>query len=224
MTQTHELLQSEVIKGVQALVDRGLLAQETGGNVSVRLPEAQGLAITPSQTPYQEMVPADICLLGPDLVPLVENGRQPSIEAKMHARIYRERPDARAVVHTHQRFASIFALLNKPIPALFDEVSLFIGNRVEVVPYGFSGSRELIDNLTPFLNNRANCYILQNHGALSLGGDMEKAARNAALLEKAAEIYYRALATGLPVQELPTDIQDLLAALLTEEQDKAGKQ
>lgn len=223
MAQTYESYQSTVIKGVRALVDKGLLLQETGGNVSVRLPASEGMAITPSQTPYQDMTPADICLLDADLNPLAENGRKPSIEAMMHLQVYRQRPDAGAVAHTHQRFASVFALLNRPIPALFDEVSLFIGNRVEVVPYGFSGSQALIDNLVPLLGNRANCYILQNHGALSLGPDMDKAVRNAALLEKTAEIYCRALATGLPVSELPADIQTFLGALLAEEQNKAGQ-
>jgi L-ribulose-5-phosphate 4-epimerase len=218
MRNTYEHYQAEVIKGVIELVENGLLARETGGNVSVRVPEADGLAITPSQTPYRDMNPTDICVLGPDLSPLVDNGRKPSIEAGMHLEIYRRRPDARAVAHTHQRFASIFALINRPIPALFDEVSLFIGNEVVVVPYGFSGSRQLIDNLAPRLANGANCYILQNHGAVSLGTSMEKVARNAALLEKAAEIYYRALATGLPVTELPEDTRTLLAALLAEEQ------
>lgn len=216
-----ERCQAEVVRGVRSLVEKNLLAQETGGNVSLRVAGADGLAITPSQTPYREMTSGDICVLGPDLSPLMPNGRKPSIEAGMHLQVYLRRSDVQAVVHTHQRFASIFALINRPVPALFDEVSLFIGNRVEVVPYGFSGSRQLIDNLTPLLDNRANCYILQNHGALSLGTTMEKAVRNAALLEKAAEIYYRALATGLPVNELPADTQTLLAALLSEEQQKA---
>ena len=76
-------------------------------------------------------------------------------------------------------------------------------------------------NLTPLLDNNANCYILQNHGAVSLGTDMSTAVRNAALLEKAAEIYYRALATGLPISELPADTQTLLTALLAEARQKA---
>ncbi len=222
MSHPFESYQSAVIKGVRSLVEMGLLAQETGGNVSVRVGKTDGLAITPSQTPYQDMTSRDICVLGPDLSPLVENSKKASIEAGMHLQVYRRRPDVKAVAHTHQRFASIFALINRPIPALFDEVSLFIGNRVEVVPYGFSGSPQLIENLAPLLSNHANCYILQNHGALSLGTDVVKAIRNAALLEKAAEIYYRALATGLPVNELPEDTQTLLAALLAEEQQKAA--
>jgi len=221
MQQLYDQYRTDVIKGVKALVEKGLLERETGGNVSVRIPDADGLAITPSQKPYQEMTPADICVLGPDLSPLVKSAGKPSIEAGMHLQIYQQRPDVQAVAHTHQRFASIFALINRPIPSLFDEVSLFIGNQVAVVPYGFSGSSQLIDNLTPLLNNRANCYILQNHGALSLGMDIEKAVRNASLLEKSAEIYYRALATGLPVNELPEDIQSLLAALIAEEQQKS---
>lgn len=221
MNQSYHHHQKEIIKGVRALVEKGLLSRETGGNVSVRVHRTDGMAITPSQTPYPEMAPSDICVLGPDLSPLVENGKKPSIEAGMHLQIYRRRPDAQAVIHTHQRFASIFAIINRSIPPLFDEVSLFIGNRVEVVPYGFSGSPQLIENLTPLLDNNANCYILQNHGAVSLGTDMSTAVRNAALLEKAAEIYYRALATGLPISELPADTQTLLTALLTEARQKA---
>ena len=221
MSAQYESFREEVVRGVRLLVEKGLLYQETGGNVSVRIRKVEGMAITPSQTSYLDMEPSCICVVGPDLSALDENGRKPSMEAGMHLRIYGQRPDVQAVIHTHQKFASIFALINRPIPALFDEVSRFIGNRIAIVPYGFSGSQDLIDNLTPLLSNHAHCYILQNHGAISLGSDMEKAVRNAALLEKVAEIYYRALATGLPVSELPTDIQDFLAALLIKEQNKA---
>lgn len=218
MSLIYEAFQTDVVRGVRALLEKGLLAQETGGNVSVCVPAVEGLAITPSQTPYGDMRPSDICVLGPDLSPLVDTGKKPSIESGLHRLVYQRRPDVRAVVHTHQKFASIFALINRPIPALFDEVSLFIGNQVAVAPYGFSGSQNLIDNLAPLLDNGANCYILRNHGAVSLGTSLTKAVRNAALLEKAAEIYYRALTTGLPVSELPAEIQRFLATLLAEEQ------
>ena len=64
----------------------------------------------------------------------------------MHISVYRNRLDVNAVVHTHQIFASVFSLINEPIPALFDEVTSRIGKGAEVVPYGLSGSQQLLDN------------------------------------------------------------------------------
>ena len=44
----------------------------------------------------------------------------------MHAAIYQARGDVNAIVHTHQVYASALTLINKPIPALFDEQSRFL--------------------------------------------------------------------------------------------------
>jgi L-ribulose-5-phosphate 4-epimerase len=175
-----------------------------GGNVSVRLPDEPVIVITPSGRPYMDLVPDDICVVDFDLRPILGD-LTPSIEAAMHAGIYRSRPDIGAVVHTHQAYASIFALINRPIPALFDEVALAIGETVDVIPYAFSGTPELVANVTRIVRNRCNCFIMQNHGALSLGKNLDHAWRNAELLEKTAQAYYHALATGKPVTTLPAE-------------------
>ena len=78
-----------------------------------------------------------------------------------------------------------------------------IGQGVEIVSYAFSGSAELVQNVIAKLSNQCHCYLIQNHGALSLGSDMERAMKNVELLENVARIYYHALATGLDIDELP---------------------
>jgi ribulose-5-phosphate 4-epimerase/fuculose-1-phosphate aldolase len=172
--------------------------------VSVRIPNASLIAITPSGRPYMDLVPDEICVVDFDLKP-VHGDLAPSIETGMHAGIYRSRPDVGAVVHTHQAYASIFSLLNQPIPALFDEVVLAIGETVAVIPYAFSGTPELAANVARTVRNGSNCFIMQNHGALNLGASLEQAWRNAELLEKTAQAYYRALTTGKPVTTLPSE-------------------
>jgi ribulose-5-phosphate 4-epimerase/fuculose-1-phosphate aldolase len=161
----------------------------------------------------------DICVVDFDLKPVEDNGLKPSMETGMHVAVYRNRKDVGAVVHTHQIFASVFALINEPIPALFDEVAGSIGPLVEVVPYGLSGSPALIDNVTGKLGNRGNCYILQNHGALSLGSDLDRAKRNAELLEKCARVYYYALSTGREVTLLPENMRELMGKIVEGKQD-----
>ena len=74
----------------------------------------------------------------------IDGTREPSMESGMHGVVYERRPDVNAIVHTHQTRASMFSVINRPIPALFDEVCMNIGEIVEVVPYALSGSRELV--------------------------------------------------------------------------------
>ncbi len=193
--------------------------QGTGGNVSMRIPGTGLVAVTPSQVEYGVMSSDDICVVDFDLKPQGEAHYAPSMETPMHIAVYKNRMDVGAVVHTHQIYASVFSLINTPIPALFDEAANAIGTLVEVVPYGLSGSAQLLANVESRLGNRANCYILQNHGALSLAPTLAKARRNAELLEKSAKVYYFALSTGKPVTVLPDEVQDLLNQVMRATQD-----
>jgi ribulose-5-phosphate 4-epimerase/fuculose-1-phosphate aldolase len=159
-----------------------------------------------------DLVPEEICVVDFDMN-RIAGDLAPSIETAMHAGVYRDRPDVGAVVHTHQDFASVFALINQPIPALFDEVALSIGETVDVVPYALSGTPELVENVRRTVANGFNCFVMQNHGALNLGKTLEKAWKNAELLEKTAKAYYHALATGKPVTTLPEETVQLVREL-----------
>jgi L-ribulose-5-phosphate 4-epimerase len=170
----------------------------------VRIPGEPVLVITPSGKPYMQLVPEAICVVDFDLN-RISGDLAPSIETAMHVGVYRDRADVGAVVHTHQPYASIFALINQPIPALFDEVALAIGETVDVVPYAFSGTPELAENVRRAVANGCDCFVLQNHGALNLGKNLEQAWKHAELLEKTAQVYHHALATGKPVTTLPAE-------------------
>jgi len=177
----------------------------TGGNVSLRIENQDLLAITPTSKRYDELSPEEICIVDFNESP-VAGPFTPSIEIAMHIAAYRNRPDVKAIVHTHQSYASVFAVLNRPVPALFEEVLLKLGSRIDVVPFAPSGSRELAENVAEKLQNGAWAYIIQNHGALALGRNMDEALLNAELMEKICGVYCRALATGLPISDLPKDI------------------
>jgi len=194
----------------------------SGGNVSVRLNDTESMVITPSSIKYQEISDDDICIVGFDLSAIdVRNGLQPSVEAGLHSIIYQNRPDVNAVVHTHQIYGSVFAVLNTQIPALFDEVAFALGPMIEVVPYGLSGSPELANNVAGKLSNNANAYLIQNHGILALGKNLDKAILHAELLEKVAHVYCLALSTGLPVGTIAKSTADL-CALIRDQEVKAS--
>lgn len=175
----------------------------------MRVPGEDRIVITPSTAAYTGLSPADMCVVDFDLT-LCEGGLKPSVESGMHITVYKNRPDVNAVVHTHQIFASVFAILAEPVPALFDEVAFAIGDRIDVIPYGLSGSPELVANVTSKLGNGCHCYIIQNHGALSLGKTMADALLHAELMEKTCRIYCHALSTGRAVNLLPEEITKLI--------------
>ena len=208
---SYDNIRREVLDSSRWLAEHGYLGQlSSGGNVSARVPGEKNIAITPSGRTYFSLELNDICIVDFDQNP-IEGSLAPSIETGMHIGVYRNRRDVNAVIHTHQPFASTLSIINKPVPSLFDEITVEIGHVVDIVPYAFSGSRELVDNLTGKLGNDCHCYLIQNHGAISLGADMPRAMRNAELLESVARIYYQALATGADIYNLPESAIDYFA-------------
>jgi ribulose-5-phosphate 4-epimerase/fuculose-1-phosphate aldolase len=200
-----------VIDSAQWLLSQGYLGSELGtaGNVSARIDGEKLIAITPSGRRYQDLVPDDICIVDFDQK-LVSGNHYPSVEVAMHLGVYRTRQDVGAVAHTHQPFASILAVINEPIPPLFDDITMALGGIVQTIPYALSGSPELVEKVVGIITNGCQAFLMQNHGALCLGATIEKALKNVALLEKVAFVYYHALATGKPISKLPKETVEML--------------
>jgi L-ribulose-5-phosphate 4-epimerase len=210
-----------VLRISQRLSADGYFGSKSGsaGNVSMLVEGEEALVVTPTRLPYDGMTVEDICVVDFDLA-RIEGGRKPSIETPMHIAAYQVRADVSAVIHTHQTFASALSILNLPIPPLFDEVTMTIGKTIDVVPYALSGSRELHDSVARKLANRCHCYILQNHGTLCVGTDLDRTFTFVELLEKSAAIYMHALATAKPVTVLPEETVAQLHAAVIARQDR----
>jgi L-ribulose-5-phosphate 4-epimerase len=209
-----------VVQAAQALYQKGFLTA-TGGNISLRIAGANLLAITPSNYDYLKMTPEDICILTMDLKP-VEGQRKPSVESAMHAAIYQARTDVQAIIHTHQVYTSTLAIINMPIPALFDEQVRFLGRSVEIIPYAPSGTGMLKNQVAKKVANQNNAYMMANHGALVFGTDMERAMHNVEVLEKCALAYLLAICSEKKVSKIPLLVREVAFAKLRGDQKKAA--
>lgn len=220
MKAQYDEYREQVWRYSRLLSEGGYFGARSGssGNVSMLIEGEEAVAITPSGKPYHVMSPEDICIIGFDLRK-VEGALEPSVETPMHIAVYRNRPDVNAVMHSHQVYASVLAVIGAEMPAMFDEVALAIGPKVELVPYALSGSKDLLDNVVEKLGNRCHCYILENHGALCIGKNLEKALNYVELLEKNAQVYCAALATGKEVHALPEATATALFGLTIASQD-----
>lgn len=216
-----DIAKKQVVETAKKLTQKGYL-MATGGNLSIRILGQDKIAITPSNYDYMKMSPDDICILDFRLK-VLEGERKPSVESAMHIGIYQTRLDVNAVVHTHQAYASTLSLINAPIPALFDEQSRFLGRSVEIIPYAPSGTGFLKDTITKHIKGHNNAFIMQNHGALCFGEDVERAAHNVEILEKCSLAYLLALCTERNVSKIPLPIREIAFSKLRADQKKVEK-
>lgn len=223
----HATSRRHVVDMCRTMLDRGFL-KATEGNVSVRIPGRRLYAVTPSNYDYARMRAEDVCIVDfegrhvPDgATPLLA----PSIEAKMHANVYRVRPDVHAIIHTHQPYASALAFLRREIPALTDEQVRFLGKKVAIVDYAPSGTGFLAKNVEKTVAGGANAFILANHGVLALGTDPDRAVFAMALLEKVSIAYLLSLLTESgKVFTIPDWVREIAFAKLRADEKRIGAQ
>ncbi len=177
------------------LLDRGLLSQ-TSGNLSIRV-GASAILITPSSIPYDQIEPDDIVITDLD-GNLVQGARYPSSETPLHSMVYRTRPDASAIVHTHSPAATTLAILGMPIPAVHYMIAVTRTMEIPVAEYATYGSDELARNVRDAFPAPARAVLLANHGVVTIGSSLGVAASVAESVETLASLYYRALAIGKP--------------------------
>src|SRR5512139_4112698 len=211
----------QVVETAQQLVEKGYL-MATGGNLSIRIPEQNAFAVTPSNYDYLKMTPDDVCVLDFDLN-LLEGQLKPSVESAMHGAVYQVRPDVNAIVHTHQVYTSALTLIKAPIPALFDEQARFLGRSVEIIPYAPSGTGFLKNTVAKHVKSQNNAFLMQNHGALCLGHDLERAAHNVEILEKCSLAYLLALCSERRVSRIPLAVREIAFAKLRRDQSKVER-
>ncbi len=214
-------LKKEIIETAGKLVQKGYL-MATGGNLSLRVPGQDCFAVTPSNYDYLKMTPEDVCILDFDLK-LLEGHLKPSVESAMHGAIYQVRPDVNAIVHTHQVYTSALTLIKAPIPALFDEQARFLGRSVDIIPYAPSGTGMLKNAVAKHVRNHNNAFMMQNHGALVFGHDMERAVHNVEILEKCALAYLLAICSERKVSKIPLPVREIAFAKLRGDQKKVAQ-
>ncbi len=214
----YQTYKQQIVDSAQKLTKQGFL-MATGGNLSLRVLGKEVFAVTPSNFDYMKMTGEDICILDFEMNQL-EGAHKPSVEAAMHCAIYQTRKDVNAVVHTHQVYASTLALINKPIPALFDEQTRFLGRQVAIIPYAPSGTGMLKNTIAKNIKDHNNAYIMRNHGALCFGHDLERAEHNVEILEKCSLAYLISLCMDAKVKTIPLAVREIAFSKLRKDQKK----
>lgn len=167
--------------------------QGTSGNLSIRCED--GILITPTSLPYDEMVPADLVVLNPD--GSTNGPRRPSSEWRFHRDILAARADVSVVLHCHSTHATAMAVHGREIPAFHYMVAVAGGATIRCSRYETFGTQELSDAALEALDGRTAC-LLGHHGQIALGTSFAGALRLAVEVETLAHMFLAAQSLGAP--------------------------
>ena len=115
-------LKVEVAKLCHLFWEKHLTTGNDGGDISLRDPETGYIYICPRANerhvvPNWGMVsPQDIVVVDIEGNVLEDTWMLPTVEASMHYKIYKARPEINAIVHSHAVFSSVFAAVGENIP------------------------------------------------------------------------------------------------------------
>jgi len=177
-------LRADIVEVGRRMYARGYTASNDG-NISARL-GSDRLLMTPKSVCKGFMTPDMMCIT--DLEgKKIAGDRDPSSEMLMHLEVYRQRPDANAVVHAHPPTATGFAVAGIPLDrAVLAEVLTTLGS-IPIAAYATPSTRELPEAVRQYVKAHDG-MLLANHGALTIGADLFSAYFKMETIEHFAKI------------------------------------
>jgi len=177
-------LRADIVEVGRRMYARGYTASNDG-NISVRLGNDR-LLMTPKSVCKGFMTPDMMCITDLNGRKL-QGDRDPSTEMLMHLEVYRQRPDAQAVVHAHPPIATGFAVAGIPLNrAVLAEVLTTLGS-IPIAEYATPSTQELPDAVRKYIKAHDG-MLLANHGALTVGADLYSAYYKMETIEHFAKI------------------------------------
>ncbi len=179
-------LREEMVSLCRSLFERGYV-HGSAGNVSARIGEI--ILMTPRGSSLGRLSPEALSLLTAEGEHI--GGAHPTKESALHLGIYRERPDAGAVVHLHSTYSTALSCLadtnpEDALPPITPYLLIRVG-RVPLVPYFPPGS----DALAEAVGEKARHHravLMANHGFVIAGRSFADAVANAEEFEENAKL------------------------------------
>ena len=200
-----ESLKEQVMLANQEL-QRQQLVIYTWGNVS-GIDRARGLVVSKlSGLAYEDLTPDKMVVL--DLEGnVVEGSLRPSSDTPTHLELYRQFPSIGGVVHTHSKWATIWAQAGQGIPCrgtthadyFYGEIPCTRPLTEEEVESGYelNTGRVIVGRFQEMDYQAVPAVLVAEHGPFTWGKDCHEAVHNSVVLEQVAEMaFFTRLLTG----------------------------
>ena len=186
-------IEAEIIKYSKKLNSRKLSSLRSG-NISVRYKE--GFLITPSGKKYSSLKTKDIVFVSLEGKFDKKKGI-PSSEWQFHQDIYKNKKEAKSIVHAHSTNATAVSTHKRGIPSFHYMVAMAGGQDIKCAKYATFGTRDLSKNILKALKGRKACLIA-NHGQIAFEENLPKAFELAEEVENISLQYITSLKLGKP--------------------------
>ncbi len=181
-----------LVATLQRLYDYGMTTT-SGGNLSIKDDDGN-IWITPGGIDKGSLRPDDIVKVTPD--GKIEGIHRPSCELPFHRSVYSLRDDVRAVLHAHSPALVAFSLTGRmPDPTLIPGAEKLCG-KVAFAAYEVPGSEKLGKVIAAEFARGADSVIMENHGAVMCGENIEEAFARFEALDYVARIQINATSLG----------------------------
>ena len=134
-------------------------------------------------------------------------GRQGRFNAAgftIHSGVYKARPDANCVMHTHTRAGAGVSMLRKGLRPISQD-ALNVLDEVAYHEYGQPATQEECDALGESCRN-GSCVVLLNHGLLTHAPTIPGALQRLYMLERACELELISRSLGEPPVPIANDV------------------
>jgi len=144
---------------------------------------------------------------------------KPTSEQPMHLEVYRQRKDVRAVIHSHLIYANALAITTGKIRMdVIPEAAVAFGS-VPITDFAMPSTSQNADAIRNLITNH-DVMLIRNHGALTVGKNLDEALINLERLEHVSKTLVFAQLLG-DMNTLPTEILDAIAHI--NEQARAAR-
>ncbi len=178
----------EFSKFCRLLYERDLV-RGAGGNLSARVGDR--ILMTPSGYSLRDVAPGSIVTI--DMKGNVLYGETPSKDVEMHLGILRIRADIDVVCHVHGAAIIAATTLLEPgrnaLPPLTPGF-VYFAHPLAMIPFMVPGSEELAAAVKDYFSDtECRALLLQNHGLVTVGKELEEALNIAEEIDEAARIW-----------------------------------
>ncbi len=190
-----EELKRKVYEANMKLPQYGLVTF-TWGNVSGIDREKGLVVIKPSGVEYSEMKPEDMAVVSLGSGERVEGELNPSSDTPTHLVLYRAFPEIGGVVHTHSRWATVYAQSGRGIPPLGTTHGDYFYGEIpctrKMTPEEIAGEYEretgnvIVETFSGSSAADIPAVLVHSHGPFTWGTDPDNAVHNAVVLEELA--------------------------------------
>lgn len=173
------------------------LVTMTSGNVSGRDSGTGYIVIKPSGVSFEDLTAEKMSIVDIN-GNVVESELAPSVDTASHLVVYRRMQHINGVVHTHSNYATSFAAIGMPIPAVLTAIADEFGGSIPCAPYCQIGEEQIgecvVDNI-----GHSPAILMQNHGVFTVGTTPQAALKAAIMLEDVAKTVHLAMLKGTPI-------------------------